>query len=144
MVEERNSRMRAAPESTITAETSATPVSRPQWHRIYYLLAAFNVITVVASFYILSQVLNTHQRSVQVNQEWTDRLNSYGGLNQLTATVNAPGNDVFDSPNVEIESEKLRAASSLFEVDPIVKKLPGPPKGSSHTKAKEMREERRV
>jgi signal transduction histidine kinase len=115
MVEERNSRMKVTAESTITAEPSVKPASRPKWHRIYYLLAAFDVITVVVSLYVLSQVMSTYQRSVRVNQEWAGRLETYEGLEELATAVNAPGNDVFDSLDAETESEKLRAAFRLFD-----------------------------
>lgn len=106
--------MRAAPESTITAETDTRAVSMPKWHRIYYLLAAFDVVTVVVILSILSQVMSTHERSVRVHQEWAGRLDTYEELDELAAAVNAPGNNVFHSLNVETESEKLRTAFRLF------------------------------
>jgi signal transduction histidine kinase len=114
VIEKRNGRMRVAPESTIKAETGAEPIFRSKWHRIYYLLAAFDVLTVAVSFYIVAHLIGAYQQSVRVNQEWTGRMNAYERLNELAAAVNAPGNDVFDSGDVETESEKHRAALHLW------------------------------
>lgn len=114
MVEERDSPMKAAPESPVTAEAGATPASRPKWHRLYYLLAAFDLITVAVSLYVVAHLVGTYEQSVLVNQEWADRMNTYWRLEELATAVNAPGNNVFDSRDVEAESGKFRAALRLW------------------------------
>src|SRR5574341_1507020 len=115
MGEERDSQGRVSPESVDATEAKRAVASRPKWHRIYYLLAAFDVVTVAVSLYIVAHLIGTSQRSVLVNQEWTDRMNTYWRLQELAMAVNAPGNDVFDSGDIEAESEKLHAALRLWD-----------------------------
>lgn len=107
--------MSTAPELPITAEASPKLTFRPKWYRIYYLLAAFDVITVAVSLYIVAHLIGAHERSILVNREWADRMNTYWRLEELATAVNAPGNDVFDSRDVETESEKLHAAIRLWD-----------------------------
>lgn len=114
MVEESDRQMSGGPESPIATEARATLASRPTWHRIYYLLAVFNVATVAVSLYIVAHLVGTYKLSVQVNQEWTGRMNGYERLDELAAIANAPGNDVFESRDVEAESERLRSAIRLW------------------------------
>jgi two-component system sensor kinase FixL len=96
---------------------SATPVPsrRLKWHHIYYLLAAFDLATVSFSLYLNHQILGIYTESVIVNQEWADRAASYTELARLTAAVNAPGNDVFDTQEVARESANLDRALARFE-----------------------------
>lgn len=115
MVEKRDNQMSAAPESPIAPEVSSTRTVRPKWHRIYYLLATFDVVTVAVSLYIVAHLVGAYQQSVMVNQEWAGRINTYRRLDELTVAVNAPGNDVFDSGDIEAESEKLHAALRLWD-----------------------------
>jgi PAS domain S-box-containing protein len=88
--------------------------SRPKWHLLYYLLAAFDLCTVVLSLALNHETRGTFARSVADNQVWGQRLADYSELGQLAATVNAPGNDVFDSLNATAEAERMREALRLF------------------------------
>ena len=68
----------------------------PKWHRLYYLLAAFDLFTVVLSLVLNHQTRGVFARSIEVNQVWSQRLADYSELGQLAAAVDAPGNDIFD------------------------------------------------
>lgn len=74
--------------------------------RIYYLLAIFDVLTVSASLYLNHRIMRIYLSSVEANQEWAGRL---------AADVNAPGNDVFDSHDVPLESARMQGALRAFE-----------------------------
>jgi PAS domain S-box-containing protein len=87
---------------------------RLQWHRLYYLLAAFDLFTVLVGLAINHQIRNQFARSVAVNQEWAERLAEYSELGKLAQSVNAPGNDVFDSLEVEAESARMQVALDAF------------------------------
>src|SRR6266851_2063969 len=89
--------------------------SRPKWHRLYYLLAAFDLITVVLSLGLNHETRGTFARSVAVNQVWGQRLADSSELQQLAAAADAPGNDIFDSLDVAHESERLRVALGAYQ-----------------------------
>ncbi|HEY9618102.1 MAG TPA: hypothetical protein V6C64_14750, partial [Microcoleaceae cyanobacterium] len=93
---------------------TAEGLTKPKWHYIYYVLAAFDVLTISASLYLSHQITNIHTQSVATNRDWAIRLHHYSELGQLAADVNAPGNDVFDSQNVAVESKRLNTALSHF------------------------------
>lgn len=88
---------------------------QPKWLYIYYFLAAFDICTVLVSLFVNHQIKNSYIQSIQVNQEWATRLGHYSKLSQLAAKVNAPGNDIFDSQNVPLESKRLQAAFQKFQ-----------------------------
>jgi len=89
--------------------------SRFKWHHIYYILAAFDVATISFSLYLHHRILDIYEQSVVVNQEWAERNGRYGELAQLAALVNAPGNDVFASRDVNRESARLEESLRVFE-----------------------------
>ena len=89
--------------------------SAPKWYRVYYLLAAFDVLIVLLGLYLNHEIVRIYDRSVEVNQEWAKRLNHYADLGPLAGAVNAPGNDVFDTHDVEGESLKMQAALRAFD-----------------------------
>src|SRR5919202_6357043 len=87
---------------------------RLQWHRLYYLLAAFDLFTVLVGLAINHQIRNQFARSVEVNQVWAERLADYSELGKRAQSVNAPGNDVFDLFDVEDESARMQVALDAF------------------------------
>jgi two-component system, NtrC family, sensor kinase len=87
----------------------------PKWHYIYYLLAAFDLLTVSASLYLNHRITNIYAQSVRVNQTWATRLHHYYALDQLAAAVNAPGNNVFDSHDPQAEAQRLEIALHNFQ-----------------------------
>ncbi len=88
--------------------------SSPRWHYLYYLLAAFDVLTVLLTLYLSLRIMHIYTASVAVNQIWAQRLDAYSHLGQLAIAVNAPGNDVFDTHDVPKESARLYEALRLF------------------------------
>jgi PAS domain S-box-containing protein len=87
---------------------------RLQWHRLYYLLAAFDLFTVLVGLAINHQGRNQFAHSVEVNQVWAERLAEYSELGKLAQGVNGPGNDVFDDHLVEDEYAKMQVALDAF------------------------------
>ena len=69
---------------------------------------------VLVGLAINHQIRNQFARSVAVNQEWAERLAEYSELGKLAQSVNAPGNDVFDSLEVEAESARMQVALDAF------------------------------
>jgi signal transduction histidine kinase/ActR/RegA family two-component response regulator len=87
---------------------------RPKWYLLYYLLAALDVVTVLASLTLNHRMMQIYVESVAVSQQWEDREQQYADLSELGHAVNAPGNDVFDSRDVPAESARLRVALGAF------------------------------
>jgi two-component system, NtrC family, sensor kinase len=108
-----------------SAQRQHQKLPRPKWHYLYYLLAAFDLLTISASLYLNHQITNIYAQSVKVNQDWATRLSHYSELGQLAAAVNSPGNDVFDSHNVGVESKRLKTSLHYFntQVDVIRQEL---------------------
>ena len=94
--------------------SDAAPRPRIPWHIVYYLLAAFDVLTVSASVYVTRRLLDVSLESVARNREWGTHIDEYAGLRRLAADVNAPGNDVFDSHDAAAESVRLARARAAF------------------------------
>jgi PAS domain S-box-containing protein len=87
----------------------------PLWHRIYYLLAAFDVLVVLLSLFLSHQILNIYHHSVEVNQKWVEQRNQVAELGTLAGAVNAPGNDIFASYNVKGERARTAVALRAFD-----------------------------
>jgi PAS domain S-box-containing protein len=96
-------------------QTSSRLPRRFGWHHVYYLLATLNLATLALSLYQNHRILTIYRDSVSVDQEWDERIDSYSVLTHLAAAVNAPGNDVFASHDVERESARLEMARRQFE-----------------------------
>jgi PAS domain S-box-containing protein len=93
---------------------AAPPRPRVPWHIVYYLLAAFDVLTVSAAVYVTRRLLDVSLESVSRNREWGAHIDEYAALRRLAADVNAPGNDVFDSHDAAAESVRLARARAAF------------------------------
>jgi signal transduction histidine kinase/CheY-like chemotaxis protein len=86
----------------------------PKWHRVYYLLAAFDVIIVLMTLVLNYQILHIYERSAKTSLQWTERRNDMDELGKLASAVNAPGNNVFDSHDVAAESATMTSALQIF------------------------------
>lgn len=100
---------------TYNPKPNLNEVATPKWHRVYYLLAIFDVIVVIFGLYLNHQIISIQNESVMENQAWNKRLEKYLQLNELAANVNAPGNDVFDTGDYVSESKRFDAALKLFD-----------------------------
>jgi two-component system NtrC family sensor kinase len=88
--------------------------SRPRLFYLYYVLAAFDLLTVSLSLYVIDRITGIYADSVNENQQWAERTADYAELARLAAEVNAPGNDVFESGRTAVERNRLDAALQSF------------------------------
>ena len=116
--------MSATPPSPAAAAAPARPAARkqstsvakpPKWHYLYFVLAALDLIAVCAGLYLSHSIMTIYERSVAANQTWAERVFAYSHLGELASAVNAPGNDVFDSREVDLESARMQAAKEVFD-----------------------------
>src|SRR5918992_2038618 len=116
--------MSATPPSPAAAAAPARPAARkqstsvakpPKWHYLYFVLAALDLIAVCAGLYLSHSIMTIYERSVAANQTWAERVFAYSHLGELASAVNAPGNDVFDSREVDVENARMQAAREVFD-----------------------------
>ncbi len=86
-----------------------------RWHYVYYMLAAFDIVTIAASLLLSHQITNIFNKSVEINTVWAGRASSMTELNQLVTRANAPGNDVFENGDVERERARFDMTFSQFK-----------------------------
>jgi signal transduction histidine kinase/ActR/RegA family two-component response regulator len=86
-----------------------------RWHLVYYVLAAFDLITVLLSLLLTHNLMSIHERSVETSRHWAERLGAITQLSDLAQAANAPGNDVFDTGNVPVERARREAAVTAFD-----------------------------
>ncbi len=91
------------------------PPAKPRWHLAYYALGAFNVLSVAAGLYLSGIVLDIYRDSVDDSRRWASRMDSYAQLGQLATVADAPGNDVFESGDVDGEERRLNTAVMAFD-----------------------------
>ena len=106
--------MKATAASTGAQQTRVTRTARPVWLLVYYLLAGFTLVTVVMSLSLSHHLMQRYRRTVASHQEWVTRLGEYAELGQLVALINAPGNAVLASHDVETESVRMHMLLRLF------------------------------
>ncbi len=85
------------------------------WFRIYLVLVALNIAVIVGGAYLSSTIKYNYTQSIEANHHWVDRLSRYAELTRLAGSVNAPGNDVFDSRRMEAEIQRRDQAREAFE-----------------------------
>ncbi|WP_427157047.1 sensor histidine kinase [Aliinostoc sp. HNIBRCY26] len=59
--------------------------------------------------------MSSYSNSVEVNRYWAESIQIYSETNQLLAAINAPGNNVFESLDVESEKKNLSSAQAAFD-----------------------------
>jgi signal transduction histidine kinase len=84
-------------------------------HRVFLLLALFNVVVMALGLFLNQQLLDVYRESVHANQQWESRLTRYLDLQRLAANVDAPGNNLFETKNVRAESRRFSDARRVFE-----------------------------
>ena len=98
------------------SSTNLAGADRPKWYRLYRILAAFQLITVIAGISLTFRIMDIFSASVKENHEWAVRLGQFGELTHLASLVNAPGNDIFESRDPATEASRLGAAHLAFAV----------------------------
>jgi PAS domain S-box-containing protein len=93
---------------------SRKPQRHFRWYHLYFLLAAFDLVTIAASLYISHFGNAIFSEAVVTNSFWLNQLTHANKLGSLASKANAPGNDVFDSREPDTESQRLEIARVDF------------------------------
>lgn len=100
----------------MSRDSQPPSASRPiRWHWVYFALAAFDIATVSASLYLNHLLAERYGQSVVHSSEWSGRVNRLSTLGELALAVNAPGNDVFETRDVEAERARAKASWIQFK-----------------------------
>ena len=67
--------------STLHSDTPAP--ARIKWHYAYYMLAAFDMLTISFSLFLNHQIMSVYEDSVLVNQDWAEKSNNFTQLGEL-------------------------------------------------------------
>jgi signal transduction histidine kinase/CheY-like chemotaxis protein len=90
---------------------------RFRWYHIYFVLAAFDILTVSASLSLNHWIVSIYANSIAENQTWLARLDNIARLAELAQKTNAPGNDVFDSGDVATERARRDESLDIFQAE---------------------------
>jgi signal transduction histidine kinase/CheY-like chemotaxis protein/HPt (histidine-containing phosphotransfer) domain-containing protein len=91
------------------------PRKTSRWHLAYFALTAFDLLTVTGGLYLSHRIMDIYTGSVDVNQQWADRLARYIDLGKVAARANAPGNDIFDTRAIAAEEARLERELASFD-----------------------------
>ncbi|MGE3808105.1 MAG: PAS domain S-box protein, partial [Gemmataceae bacterium] len=89
--------------------------SRSNWRRVFLFVAGMGLLVVVAILIFNSQGTRLFSQAVNLNEEWSHRIEQFADLSRLAALVNAPANDVFESRDVDQEAKRLEQARRRFD-----------------------------
>ncbi|MEN9576157.1 MAG: hypothetical protein RL514_4012 [Verrucomicrobiota bacterium] len=89
---------------------------RHQWHLLYYVLAAFNLLTVGFTLRLNHQMQAAFARSVEVSAAWERRLRDYGELINTAQAVQARCNNVFVTRDPDRQRDEMRQVYNTFAV----------------------------
>ena len=88
---------------------------RPRWDQVYFSLAGLAVLTIAVSLYLNHHIVSLSKQSVQSIAEWAEIRKTSAEVGQAAASLNAPGNDVFQSHDPAAEAARLSRAQRIFE-----------------------------
>jgi len=92
--------------------TTATRAARVQ--HVYYALALFDVTAVAAGLYLTHYLNGILRATVQEGLGWNALHGTLGDVRQMASKMIGPGNDVFESKDVERERRRFRTARNEF------------------------------
>lgn len=98
---------------SVTGQSS----SYPRRHLLYFVLAGFNLLTVLCGLGLIHQIMRIYTQSVLENQQWDERQGRVSNLGLLATRANAPGNDIFTSHDVPAEVLQFKAAREAFDLE---------------------------
>ena len=95
----------------------AAAISRPRWHRVYYVLAAFDVFTVALSLIVTWRMVNNFSGTIANNVAWVQVVDHAWELSRLAAAIDAPANDLFESQDLHKEIDRIQLAAQQFDAE---------------------------
>ncbi|GHF97044.1 ATP-binding protein [Thalassotalea marina] len=94
--------------------TLATKKQKLRWHHVYYVLALIDIITIVAALSLTQVLMSTYESSVNDNKKMSLSVNEFVKLGYIAQAVNEPGNRIFESRDINAESQALKQNLTWF------------------------------
>ncbi len=92
--------------------TKATRTIRWKWYHYYFILAAFDLVIIIASLLLHDQTLNSYEHALRKLGKLHTQLRSVAALRLGVVDLSAPGNDVFASFQIDFERQRFELARS--------------------------------
>lgn len=86
-----------------------------QWYHFYFLLALFDVVVIVASLLLHHRTMGSYETALRELGWVDDQQRWVGDMRLALVALNAPGNDVFESRQVEDERQRARETLALLK-----------------------------
>ena len=83
-------------------DPAVTP-RRSRLHLVYFVLAAFDIVTICVTLTVTHSITNDYESAVHTSGNWANRVRSITELELLAQRTDAPGNNVFDTRAVARE-----------------------------------------
>ena len=99
--------------------------SKPRWFYAYIFLALFDLVTVAISLYLNDRIISIFKEAAIENRQWAEYQESVTKLAELALNANAPGNDLFETKNLEKEMSAYNKAKAefLYQLESILTTL---------------------
>lgn len=95
-------------------QTKLLKVSNKPGVRLLHSRSLYFCLAIAAGLVLSHHISVLHSKSIEAHRQWADRLATYTQINLLAQSVNAPGNNVFDSNDVVHESKLLEHQLRAF------------------------------
>jgi len=98
----------------LKTEAELQQQKKPRWFYAYIVLALFDLITVLISLYLNDQIISIYQVTAEQNKQWAGYQENITHLSELALITNTPGNDVFETKDLEAEQAKYAEAKQAL------------------------------
>lgn len=90
-------------------------IKNPKWHLLYYILGAIDIIAVCSSLHLNTVITEKYEQAILTNEFWSKLRHEMRLLESSASKLNAPGNDVFASRDIEKERSRFQEAAAAFD-----------------------------
>jgi PAS domain S-box-containing protein len=105
-------------ESVLSQNARATsPLAAVRQPLVFYVLTAVSVAALLFGLYANRRSTDRFASAVAEDQVWAESVQRVRSLRDRAGDVNAPGNDIFASRNVEREVSRMEEALARFRAD---------------------------
>lgn len=96
--------MNSAPNKSGLAHALSASKSTKKWQRLYFMLAGFNLIVVLASLFITHQVATTYRHSLKNQQQWASEIAAVAELKIIAFEVVELSSNAFEIADADTEA----------------------------------------
>lgn len=102
------------PDNPPHSVASAPLRRKSRLHLVYFALAAFDVLAISCTLFLSHSIMTAYESAVLTSRTWAAHVSEIAVLGDLARQTNAPGNDVFETGDVESERARRDIALGKF------------------------------